>query len=90
MVGERGLDTVDEIFELDQTTAAFPRLTSVRLVVVQAVLVLICIIIIIMIILIINGTGTCVIDSNRLIDKHNGKSLFIPGVGRNIFFSSPS
>ena len=36
------------------------------------------------------GTGTCVIDSNRLMDKHNGKSLFIPGVGRNIFFSSPS
>ena len=45
MVGERGLDAVDEVFELDQTAAAFARLTSVRLVVVQAVLVLICMII---------------------------------------------
>ena len=63
MVGERGLDTVDEVFELDQTAAAFPRLTTVRLVVVQAVLVLICIIFIIMIISIINGTG-CSSKSN--------------------------
>ena len=47
MVGERGLDAVDEVFELDQTASSFPRLTPVRLVVVQAVLVLICIIIII-------------------------------------------
>ena len=90
MVGERGLDTVDEVFELDQTAPSFPRLTPVRLVVVQAVLVLICIIIISMIILIINGTAACVIDSKRLMDKHNEWSLFIPGVGRNIFSSSPS
>ena len=37
------------IIELDHTAAAFPRLTPVRLIVVQAVLALICMIIIIMI-----------------------------------------
>ena len=43
MVCEGRLDAVDEVFELDQTASSFPRLTTVRLVVVQAVLVLICI-----------------------------------------------